>query len=107
MTAHGRRSNTHTVTLFTEDQTRGTEAVIRAVKVDSPDAVPVFHLVIQPASLGRDPSVGNHDVKAAKVLDDLVHRLLDSLILAHVDLVCLDLDAEVVGNGSSELLCFG
>lgn len=44
--AHGCRSNTDTVTLFAEDQSRGTEAVIRAIKVDSPYAVPVFHLVI-------------------------------------------------------------
>lgn len=107
MAAHGCRSNTDTVALFAEGQTRGTEAIIRAVKVNSADAVPVFHFVIQPASLGRDPSVSDHDIEAAKVLDDLVHGLLYSIILAHFDPVRPDFDAELVGNGCSQLLCFG
>lgn len=106
MAAHGCRSNTDTMTLFAEYQSRGTEAVIRAIEVNSPDAVPVFHFIIQSASLGWDPSVGNHDVETAKVLDNLVYRLLDSLIPAHIDLVCLDPDTEVLGNGSSQLVCY-
>lgn len=106
MAAHGRRSNTDTVTLFAEYQTCGTEAVIRAIEIDGPDTVPVFHLVIESTSLGRNPSVGDHNVETAKVLNNLVHRLLNSLVLAHIDLVCPDLDAKLLGNGSAQLLCF-
>lgn len=92
--------------LFAEDQARGTEAVIRAIEVDGPDAVPVFHFVIESTSLGRDPSIGDHDVETAKVLDDLVHGLLNRLVLAHIDLVCPDLDAKLLGDGSAQFLCF-
>lgn len=105
MAAHGSRSNANAVALLAEDQTRGTEAVIRAIKVDSTDAVPVLYLVIEPTSFGRDPGVRDHDVEAAEILDDLVHRLLDGFVLAHVNLVPLDLDAELLGNGSAQLLC--
>lgn len=107
MAAHGRRSNTDTVTLPAKHQACRAEAVVRAIKIDCPDVVPVLHFVIQSASLGWDASVGDHHVETAKVLDDLVHRLLHGLILAHIDLVCPDGDTKLLGNGSTQFLSLG
>jgi hypothetical protein len=86
--------------LLAKHPTSSAHGVIRAIKVHSANAVPIFYFVIETASLGRNAGIGDHDIQAAKVLDSLGNGGLYSVVVADIHLVSLGLDIELLGDGS-------
>lgn len=98
VSAHAGRDYGYAVALIPKDAACGTDAVVSAVKVDGPDVIPVLDAVVETTGLGGYACVGNHDVEAAEVLDDLANGSFDPGVVAHINLVRLDFDSKVFGD---------
>lgn len=76
-----------------EVEADGAGAVEGAVQVRIDDLVPGLDGGVQDAGVGGPAGVGDEDVDAAEILDDVVDQLLDVAVIAHVALVGFGFDA--------------
>ena len=74
----------------------GAGAVESAGQIGVDDLVPGLDARIEDAGVGGPARVGDEDVDAAEVLDDVVDQLLDVLVVAHVALVGFGFGAVLV-----------
>merc|ERR1712036_85135 len=84
-----------------EVQTNGPRAVEDTIQIGLNDLIPCLHGAVEDIGVTGPASIGNEDIDLAKVLNDRLDRGLNVLVLAHVELVRLGLDAVLV----RQLLC--
>ena len=101
MTRHRGSDDQAASLALSEVQTNGPCAVEDAIQIGLDDLVPCLHSAIEDISVAGLAGIGDEDIDLAKVLDNLLAHGLDVLILAHIELVCLGLDAILV----LQLLC--
>lgn len=101
---HTARDNANTTALLSEHPSRCAHAVVDSIKIDGSHTVPVLDVVVKAAGLGWDTGVGNHDVQTAEFRDDCSHLGFHGGMVTDVNLVCPDLDIELVRNGLGDLI---
>jgi hypothetical protein len=90
--------------LVTENATSGAETVVCTIEVDCANVVPILNAVVETSGFGGNASIRDDDIETAEIRDYLCDCRLDLLVIANVDLVGLDLDAEVTNDCRGELV---
>lgn len=83
---------------LSEMQTNGSGTVVNTSQIGLDDLVPLLDRGIEDAAVGSTAGVGDEDVDLAEVLYDISHQFLDFFVVADVGLVCLGLDAVLLGE---------
>lgn len=94
--AHARRDDEGAGLSLAEVEADGAGAVEGAVQVGVDDLVPGLDGGVQDAGVGGPAGVGDEDVDAAEILDDVVDQLLDVAVVTDVALVGFGFDAVLV-----------
>jgi hypothetical protein len=93
VTGHGSSDDEAASLSLPEVKATSSRAVVHTSQISLNDLVPLLDWCVEDTAVGSTASIGDEDIDFAKILDDILDKLLYLFIAADIALVCLRLDA--------------